>query len=83
VDDPKNENLVKFGNYAWLHGALLTLFKQIEGECGDGFFPALLGLAERRHPGKERLKNAEWLGLFNQAAGKDLSGRFSGKQAIP
>jgi hypothetical protein len=83
VDDPKNENLVKFGNYAWFHGALLTLFKQIENECGDGFFPGLIRLAESKHPGKEGLKNAEWLGLFSQVAGKDLADRFTGKRAIP
>jgi hypothetical protein len=83
VDDPRNENLVKFGNYAWFHGALLTLFKQIEEECGDGFFPSLIKLAEERHPTKAGLKNADWLGLFNQAAGKDLGDRFKGKWAIP
>ena len=40
-------------------------------------------LARGRHPGKMGLTNAEWLGLFNQAAGKDLGDRFTGKRAIP
>ena len=71
-----NEGLMEFTNYAWFHGAGLVAMGELRQQYGDDFTPRLVRLAQGRAEPLASGNDADWVALFSETAGEDLTGWF-------
>ncbi len=63
-------------NYAWYHGGLLQMFRQLEEMKGGELLPELLRVIGQRHRGNRNVPHAQMIETFSEVVGQDLKPWF-------
>lgn len=72
-----NISPVRYGNYAWFHGALVEMFCQLEERFGRNYGPTVLSSILEEMQDKDYLEDGDAVAIFSSAAGQDLAQWFS------
>jgi len=63
-------------NYAWYHGGLLRMFRELEEMKGADPLPGLIPTIAREYRGQRRVSHADMIKTFSDVIGRDLTEWF-------